>query len=97
MTTINGYANRIAWVDLAEKRVEYLEVDDEEAAKFIGGRGLGGRFLLKHAVGKDPLSPENLLILMTGPLTGSDAPLSNRLATITRSPLTGAFADSHCG
>lgn len=97
MTTINGYANRIAWVDLAEKRVEYLEVDDDEATKFIGGRGLGGRFLLKHAVGKDPLSPENLLILMTGPLTGSDAPLSNRLATVTRSPLTGAFADSHCG
>ena len=97
MTTINGYANRIAWVDLTEKRVEYLEVDDDDAVKFIGGRGLGGRLLLKHAVGKDPLSPENLLILMTGPLTGSDAPLSNRLAAVTRSPLTGAFADSHCG
>ncbi|MCD6420951.1 MAG: aldehyde ferredoxin oxidoreductase family protein, partial [Thaumarchaeota archaeon] len=84
-------------MDLTEKRVEYLEVDDDDAVKFIGGRGLGGRLLLKHAVGKDPLSPENLLILMTGPLTGSDAPLSNRLAAITRSPLTGAFADSHCG
>ena len=94
---MNGYANRIAWVDLSEKRVEYLEVDEDDAAKFIGGRGLGGRFLLKHAVGKDPLSPENILAIMVGPLTGSDAPLSNRIVAVTRSPLTGAFADSHCG
>ena len=63
MTTINGYANRIAWIDLTEKRVEYLEVDDDDAVKFIGGRGLGGRLLLKHAVGKDPLSPENLSLI----------------------------------
>lgn len=97
MTSVSGYANRIAWVDLSEKRVEYLEVDEDEAAKFIGGRGLGGRFLLKHAIGKDPLSPENILVIMVGPMTGSDAPLSNRIAAITWSPLTGAFADSHCG
>ena len=97
MTTLSGYANRIAWVDLSEKRVDYLEVDENDAVKFIGGRGLGGRFLLKHAVGKDPLSPENILAIMVGPLTGSDAPLSNRIVAVTRSPLTGAFADSHCG
>ena len=97
MTSISGYANKIAWVDLSEKKVEYTEIDEDDAVKFIGGRGLGGRILLKHGVGKDPLSPENPLIIMTGPLTGSDVVMANRVAAVTRSPLTGAFADSHCG
>ncbi len=94
---INGYMNKIAWVDLSEKKIEYREIDEDDALKFIGGRGLGGRILVKNCVGKDPLSPENLLIIMTGPLTGSDVPMANRIVAITRSPLTGAFADSHCG
>jgi len=97
VTSISGYANKIAWVDLSEKKVEYTEVDEDDAAKFIGGRGLGGRILFEYGVGKDPLSPENLLAIMTGPLTGSDVVMANRLAAVTRSPLTGAFADSHCG
>jgi len=97
VTSISGYANKIAWVDLSEKKVEYTEVDEDDAVKFIGGRGLGGRILLKHGVGKDPLSPENPLIIMTGPLTGSDVVMANRVVAVTRSPLTGAFADSHCG
>ena len=97
MVKISGYANKIAWVDLSEKKVEYLEVDEEDALKFIGGRGLGGRILMKNCVGKDPLSPENILAIMTGPLTGGDAPMANRITAVTRSPLTGAFADSHCG
>jgi len=97
VTSIRGYANRIAWVDLSQGKVDYAEVDEDQAVKFIGGRGLGGRILLEHGVGKDPLSPENVLAIMTGPLTGGDVLMANRLAAVTRSPLTGAFADSHCG
>ena len=97
MTTISGYANKIAWVDLTEKKIDYLEVDEEDAIKFIGGRGLGGRIVSKNAVGKDPLSPENVLALMTGPLTGSDVVMANRLSAVTRSPLTGTLFDSNCG
>jgi len=97
MVKAGGYANRIAWVDLSNKKVEYREVDEEDARKFIGGRGLGGRILFKHGVGKDPLSPENLLIVMNGPLTGTTTPWSGRIVAVTRSPLTGTFADSHAG
>lgn len=97
MVKAGGYANRIAWVDLSKKKVEYQEVDEEDARKFIGGRGLGGRILFKHGVGKEPLSPENLLLIMNGPLTGTPAPWSGRIVAVTRSPLTGAFADSHAG
>jgi len=97
MVKAGGYANRIAWIDLSSKKVEYSEVEEEDARKFIGGRGLGGRILLKNAVGKDPLSPENLLIILSGPLTGTLTPMSGRIVSVTRSPLTGTIADSHAG
>lgn len=97
MVKANGYANCIAWVDLTEKKISYQEVDEEEARKFIGGRGLGGRIVLKHAVGKDPLSPENVLAIMNGPLTGTVTPMNGRIVAVSRSPLTGIFGDSHAG
>lgn len=97
MVKAGGYANKIAWVDLSKKKVEYTEVDEEDARKFIGGRGLGGRILLKNGVGKDPLSPENPLIIAVGPLTGTTVPWSGRIVSVTRAPLTGTFADSHAG
>ncbi|MEM0275221.1 MAG: aldehyde ferredoxin oxidoreductase N-terminal domain-containing protein, partial [Nitrososphaerota archaeon] len=97
MVKAGGYANCLAWVNLTDRKVEYQEVDEEEARKFIGGRGLGGRILLKHAVGKDPLSPENILAIMVGPLTGTLTPMSGRICAVSRSPLTGAFGDSHAG
>jgi len=34
---------------------------------------------------------------MTGPLTGSEANMSGRLAVVTKSPLTGTVTDSHMG
>jgi len=97
MVKAGGYANRVAWVDLTSKKVEYQEVDEDEARKFIGGRGLGGRIALKHSVGKDPLSPENVLAILNGPLTGTLTPMSGRICAVARSPLTGALGDSHAG
>ncbi|MBS7613749.1 aldehyde ferredoxin oxidoreductase, partial [Candidatus Bathyarchaeota archaeon] len=45
----------------------------------------------------DPLSPENPLILATGPLTGTLAPSSCRFSIVTKSPHTGLFLDANCG
>ncbi len=45
----------------------------------------------------EPFSPENLLILATGPLNGSKAPSSSRFSVTTKSPLTGTIFDSNCG
>jgi aldehyde:ferredoxin oxidoreductase len=44
-----------------------------------------------------PLSPDNLLCFMNGPLTGSEANMSGRMAVVTKSPLTGTVTDSHHG
>jgi aldehyde:ferredoxin oxidoreductase len=70
----------------------------ENYRKFIGARGLniGLLFkLLKPAV--DPLSPENMLIFSTGPVTGTLAPSSARYTVTAKSPLTGFMGDANSG
>ncbi|MEE8336425.1 MAG: aldehyde ferredoxin oxidoreductase family protein, partial [Dehalococcoidia bacterium] len=39
----------------------------------------------------------NMLALVNGPLTGTEATMSGRLAFVTKSPLTGTIVDSHMG
>ena len=95
--TLGGYANRIAWIDLTEGKVEYKPLPEEDARKYIGGRGLGVKFVFDNGPQVDPLSPENILCFMNGPLTGSEANMSGRMAIVTKSPLTGTVTDSHHG
>jgi aldehyde:ferredoxin oxidoreductase len=66
------------------------------AKKYIGGIGLGIRILLEITEpGIEPLSPENPLILLTGPLTGTMAPTGgNGIAFVAKSPLTNAVGES---
>jgi len=45
----------------------------------------------------EPFSAENYLVVSTGPLTGSGAPMSSRFNISTISPLTGLIASSNCG
>jgi aldehyde:ferredoxin oxidoreductase len=95
-TTLAGFHNRVAKIDLTTGTIAYEGVDAELAAKYIGGRGLGVKYVFDNGI-VDPLSPENLLAIMTGPLTGSEVKMSGRLAAVTRSPLTGTITDSHMG
>jgi aldehyde:ferredoxin oxidoreductase len=95
--TLGGYANRIGHVDLTKGKVEYKPIPEEWAIKYIGARGLGVRFLLENGPKVDPLSPDNILCFMNGPLTGSEANMSGRMAIVTKSPLTGTVTDSHHG
>jgi hypothetical protein len=77
----------------------YGEPLPEEALRdYIGGRGLGTYYLSKLMDPKaDPLSPENVLIFATGPLTGTPAPTGGRYMVICKSPLTGLVACSNSG
>lgn len=92
-----GYRNKVAWVDLTTGQTEFKPIDEEDARKYIGSRGLGAKYVFDNGPQVDPLSPENILCLMTGPLTGTDVNLSGRIAACTKSPLTGTIVDSHHG
>ena len=94
---LGGFANRMAHVDLTAGTVEYKGVPEEWALKYVGARGLGVRYMLENGPEVDPLSPDNLLCFMNGPLTGTAANMSGRMAIVTKSPLTGTVTDSHQG
>lgn len=94
---LGGYANRIAWVDLSAGNVDYKPVPEDDARKYIGARGLGVKFVFDNGPKVDPLSADNILCFMNGPMTGSEANMSGRMAVVTKSPLTNTITDSHHG
>jgi aldehyde:ferredoxin oxidoreductase len=94
---LGGYANKIGFVDLTAGKVEYKDAPEDWKRKYIGGRGLGVKYVFENGPQVDPLSPDNILCFMNGPLTGSEANMSGRMAVVTKSPLTGTITDSHHG
>ncbi len=94
---IGGYNNRIARVNLTTGKVRYEPLNEEWVRKYIGARGLGVRYVFEAGPTVQPFSEENLLCIMLGPLTGTEAKMSGRLAVVTKSPLTGTITDSHMG
>ncbi len=95
---MEGWAGKILELNLTDGSVADTPLDMEMARLFLGGRGLGAR-LLWDLVGPEvaPLSPENVLIFATGPLTASGAQTSNRFSVSTKSPLTGTILDANSG
>ena len=94
----NSYYEKIARINLTTGEIKVEKLDVELAKKFIGGRGLGTKILYDEGVATvDPLSPENKLIYITGPMTGSQSPSSGRYMVVTKSPLTGMIACSNSG
>ena len=73
------------------------EFPDEETIKmYLGGAGLATKYLIDEVPrGTDPLSPENLLIFMTGPLTGTPSPSTGRYSVVAKSPLTGFWGEAN--
>ena len=95
---MKGYQGRILKVDLSSGKFDVLSLDSSDAKKFIGGSGLGARILHEMTSPKtNPLSRENVLIFLTGPLTGTKFFSSNRYDVVTKSPLTRIFAESNSG
>jgi len=97
MTDLGGFHDNVARVDLSEGSVDYESIDQEDAEKYIGARGLGVKYVFEQGPDVDPEGPENLLAFMNGPLTGTQVTMSGRIAICTKSPLTGTVTDSHHG
>lgn len=89
--------DRLLVVDLDGGRIESVSLPDRWVADFLGGKGIGARYLYEH-VGPttEPTDPENVLLCLVGPLTGY-LPGGGHATVITKSPLTGLFLDSYIG
>ena len=95
--TLGGYADRVAHINLTTGEVNYDSIPEDWKRKYIGARGIGDKYVFDNGPLVEPLSPDNILCFMNGPLTGTEVNLSGRMAIVTKSPLTGTIVDSHHG
>lgn len=95
---LDGYTGKILDINLSNSKIAIQDLSERDARMFIGGKGIATKILFTELKkGSDPLSPSNILIFGTGPLTGSNAPNSNRFTITTKSPLTNGITSSACG
>lgn len=96
--TMPEYAGTILHVDLAKGTTEEVPLNEEIYRTFLGGRGLGVFTIIQTVPPTtDPLAPSNVLVIATGPLTGSGIPLGCRYDVVTKSPLTGTLSSANSG
>lgn len=94
----NGYIGKFLNVDLSRGSISEESADPQLCRDYIGGYGLGARLLYDRIPkGADPLGPQNILGLLTGPLTGTPAIIGSRFVAVAKSPKTGGWGDANCG
>ena len=95
---MHGWSGKILEVNLTLGDVHDKSLDAAVARDYIGGRGFGIHTILSDIEPKcNPMSPDNLLVMSVGPLTGTRAPTGARYMVTTKSPLTGAITCSNSG
>ena len=93
-----GYGGHVLRVDLTSGQIRRQKTDPDYMLQVIGGRGLNSTRLydeLKRDI--DPLSPDNILLIGVGPLTGTLLATSAYITISGKSPLTGILGDSAAG
>jgi aldehyde:ferredoxin oxidoreductase len=92
MTFNGGYLGRVLRIDLGNRTSSCEEVKEIEFRQLLGGRGLAARYYYEE-IGSEvqPLSADNKLIFMTGPLTGVRLPSTPKFQLATKSPNTGIY------
>ncbi|MGC8562739.1 MAG: aldehyde ferredoxin oxidoreductase family protein [Thermoplasmata archaeon] len=96
--SFGGFTRKFLRVDLSNGSVKIEDTNMQWARDYIGGQGLATRYFVDEVDPKvDPLSPDNILIMAPGPLTGTSAPTAARYMAVTKSPLTGTITRSNSG
>ncbi len=95
---LGGYQGRILRVNLSDETVSVDKLPKEWIEDYIGGDGFAARLLYEEVPGRtNPLSPENKLIIATGPITGTLWPMSGRTVFVSKAAQTGIWGESHVG
>jgi len=93
-----GWTKKILRVDLSTGSIKTEPLNMEWAKDYLGQRGLATKYFVEEVDPKvEPLSPENKLIMTTGPLTGTAASTGGRYSVVTKGALTNAIACSNSG
>lgn len=93
-----GYNGKILRVDLTDGTISTEEPSQEIYRQYLGGGALAAYYLLNELdVGVDPLSADNMLVIMTSVITGTPLSGLNRFTVAAKSPLTGCYGESEAG
>ncbi|MFT5218428.1 MAG: aldehyde:ferredoxin oxidoreductase [Planctomycetota bacterium] len=93
-----AWQNQVLRVNLTSASWAIEPLNPQWAQDYLGQRGLGSKYLVEEIdPAVDPMSPENKLIIATGPLTGTPAPTGGRSSAITKGALTHTIAASNTG
>ncbi len=93
-----AWAKKVLRVNLTAGTCKDEPLRMDWAQQYLGQRGLATKYLVEETDPKvDPLSPDNKLIMTTGPLTGTCASTAGRYSVVTKGALTGAIACSNSG
>lgn len=93
-----GTRGRILRVDLTSGSIQIESIDEAAYRLYPGGKALAAYLLLRELPpNTDPLSPENMLVIANGLLTGAPISTTTRFTVAARSPLTGAYGESEAG
>ncbi len=95
---MKGNWGKVLLVDLTKGTSEDVEIPEKDYRDYLGGSGLAAKWLFDHKGWEvDPLSPDNPLMIMMGPLSGLALPGASRLEFCARSPLTGIWGEASMG
>ena len=95
-TQFGTRTGRLLDIDLTRRTTTIRGVPEALQRTFVGGRGLATALYGQlQPPGVDPLSPENVMVIGAGPVTGTLTPGASKHVVVTRSPLTGAWLDTY--
>ncbi|MFW9773322.1 MAG: aldehyde ferredoxin oxidoreductase family protein [Candidatus Thorarchaeota archaeon] len=95
---MKGFRGKLLKVDLSTTKISKEPLNENYAKNYLGGAGYSCRYL-HDLINKstDPLSSDNVLMIMNGPLNGTFAPNTGRWVVCSKSPYTGIWGESNCG
>jgi len=93
-----GIMGQLLRVNLTDHKITVEETNHAWAKQYLGGAGLATKYFYEEVPGGvDPLGPENKLIFMTGPLTGTASASASRYSVVAKSPQTGLWGQANSG
>ena len=95
MAIARGGYSKVLRINLTNKTAKAEPIREEWLVDFVGGRGLGVRYLWDEIKpGTEPLGPENKIIFGVGPLAATLAQSMSRWMIVTKSPASGGYMRS---
>ncbi|MFO8011616.1 MAG: aldehyde ferredoxin oxidoreductase family protein [Dehalococcoidia bacterium] len=95
---MGAYEKKMLEVDLTDGSLGSSQLDKDTLRQYIGGSGLAAKLFFDRVSPEvDPLSPDNVLFVTTGPLSGTTIPGGSRFSVCAKSPLTDTWGESSCG